>query len=147
VWPVAIVQRYGQWSADEDETLIELKRQGLNSRDIYESGRLDGRSVSAITSRTKALNSRTRQNLLLFASQHSEEFCSHEPLRTAGTASDDGNCRIPQSATPVYKFVLDRYSQMQELQADPGTKKKKCSGWSDCALHCHIARLSMGKRE
>jgi hypothetical protein len=127
--PVAIVQRYGQWSAEEDETLIELKRRDFNSQQIYDSKRLDDRSVSAITSRIKALNSRTRHSLLFFASSHhSEEFYSRKSISGARISSDDENSRISQSADLVYKFVLDSHSQMPELQADPGNKQNAQAG-------------------
>jgi hypothetical protein len=48
ITPVAIVQRYGQWSAEEDETLIELKREGFNSQEIYDSRRLDDQSCLCV---------------------------------------------------------------------------------------------------
>jgi hypothetical protein len=127
--PVATVQRYGQWSAEEDETLIQLRREGLNSQEIHDSRRLDDRSVSAITSRTKALSSRTRKNLLLFAwSHHSEEFCSHEPISGERISSDEKSSRITQSPAQVYKFVLDSHSQIPGLQADPGPQQNAQAG-------------------
>jgi 5-hydroxyisourate hydrolase-like protein (transthyretin family) len=122
ITPVAIVQRYGQWSAEEDETLIELKREGFNSQEIYDSRRLDDRSVGAITSRTKALSNRTRHNLQSFAwSHHCEELYSHRPISGETISPDEKKSCIPQSSAPVYKFVLDSHSQVPELQAEPGT--------------------------
>jgi hypothetical protein len=101
--PVAMVHRYGQWSAEEDETLIELKRKGFNSR--------------------------TRHSLLLFASSHhSEEFYSYESISGARTSHDNENSRIPQSTDLVYKFVLDSHSELPELQADLGTQQDAQAG-------------------
>jgi hypothetical protein len=82
--PITRVPRHGQWSAAEVETLIKLKRDGLNSQEIYESKRLDERSASAIISSIKALNTRTRQGLLLFANRHHPEgFHDHEQISGA----------------------------------------------------------------
>jgi hypothetical protein len=127
--PISVVQRYGQWSAEEDKTLIELKQEGLNSQEIYDSRRLVDRSVSAITSRTKALNGRTRHTLLLFAwSHHSEDLYSHEPISEENIPSEEQNPRNLQSQVPVYRFVLDSHSQLPELQADPGTQQNAQAG-------------------